>query len=122
MAPISTNFVTGSDVVAKAGSGYNTAFNAYIGSAMMRAESMVNLVGRYDFSAAAGSNLIGSSFKPFLTDMASSAVAIEAIEYDIASYPTRIVAEDMINVNRDILLRGLNILKDIKAKEFLGIR
>jgi hypothetical protein len=116
------NFVTGSECIGKAGSGYNTAFNIYLGSAMMHAEGTVNVTGRYDFSTAGSLDLIGSAWKPFLADIASSLVAIESIQFDMNTYPSRIVAEDLINVNRDIALRGLGILRDINVQETMGVK
>lgn len=122
MADIVSNFIAGSAVVAKCGSGYPTAFNAYLGSAMMLAEGTINATGRYDFSTAGSLDLIGSAWRYFIADIGASLVAINAICYDMTGYPNRIVAEDMINVQRDAALRGLNILKDINVQETMGVK
>ena len=36
-----------------------------------------------------------------------------------ANYPSRIHAEDMINVLRDAALRGISILRDKKTQSFI---
>lgn len=122
MTDIKGSFTTGSECVAKAGSGYNTSFNYYLGSVIRQAEGTINVTARYDLSTAGSLDLIGSAWKPFLSDICSSLVAIQAITYDINSYTTRITAEDMINVQRDNALRGLTILKEIKVQEAMGLK
>ena len=123
MVAVSSNFITGSDVKAKAGSAYSeVAFAPMIGSAMWRAEGTVCMVGRYDFMDAGSHNLLGSPTRYFISDIGASLAAIEAIAFNINNYPSRIVAEDMININRDSALRGLSILRDSKTQEFMGVK
>jgi len=117
MADISGTFTTGSSIVAKAGSGYDTNFDGFLGSAMVRAEGQICAAARYDFKTNIAD--IGSDTKGLLDDVCSSLVANEAIAFNMTGYPTRIVAEDMININRDTFLRGIRMLKDNKVSDFM---
>jgi hypothetical protein len=122
MTDIQTNFLTGSAVVGKCGSGYPTSFDPFLGSAMMMAEGVVNATARFDFSSYCASDLLGSGWKGFISDIGTSLVAMDAICYDMTGYPNRIVAEDMINVQRDKAIRNLAILKDINVQETMGVK
>ena len=123
MAQITSNFITASGVKAKAGSAYSeVAFAPLIGSAMWRAEGTICMVGRYDFMDPGSHDLLGSPTRYFISDIGASLAAIEAINFHINNYSSRIVAEDMINVNRDNALRGLSILRDSKTQEFMGVK
>ena len=87
-------------------------------AANLRAESTINVMARFDYSALVTAGL-GSSVKGLLSDIASSLVAIEGIAYDMSGFTSRIEAEDMINVLRDGALRGLAILRDKKNQDFV---
>lgn len=113
-----SNLTTGSEVVAKAGSGYSIAFDSHIAKAMEQAEGVFNTVCGYDFSAIGASGL-GSSTKGLCSDVVSALAANQAIAFDMSGYPSRIVAEDMINVNRDTALRGMSILRDKNRQKFV---
>lgn len=119
MADVKSNLTHGSLVAAKAGSHYDKSFDAYMGSVMYASEGIINAVSRYDWSSLGSVDKIGSAYKYFFSDIASSLTAIHAVNYNINSYATRIQAEDIINVQRDNAIRGLQILKDSKATDFL---
>ncbi len=120
MADVKGDFTTGSQVVGKAGSAYSVAFNPFIGSAIKHAEGTVNAAATNNYSLAGSLDLIASGAKGFLSDISSSLVAVQAITFDIGNYTDRIEAEDMINVNRDIALRGLSILRVKNVQDFLS--
>ena len=87
-------------------------------AAGLQAESMVNAICRYNFSDDyAGLN---ADVKYIISDVVSSYVAIQAICYDMSGYTTRTEAEDIINVLRDGMLRGLSILRDKKVQDFIN--
>ena len=110
---------TEAEIQQKSGANVNAAFNTtMMTAANLRAESTINVLCRYDFSAAVTAGL-PSATKGLLSDIASSLVAIEAIAYDMSGYTSRIEAEDMINVLRDGALRGLSILRDKKNQLFV---
>ena len=84
---------------------------------MTQAEALINTVTRFNWSDAyAGLN---TDTKGILKEVASNIAAIYVIQYDMSGYTSRIEAEDMINVLRDAALRGLSLLRDKKAKEFI---
>jgi len=107
------------EIQQKSGAGVNVAFDtAMMTAACLRAESTVNVLCRYNFSDAVTTGL-NADVKGILGDVVSSLVAIEAICYDMSGYTSRTEAEDMINVLRDGALRGLSILRDKKAQDFI---
>jgi len=86
--------------------------------ACLQGESMVNVIARYNFSDNYAT--LNSDIKYLLDDIVSSFIAIQAICYDMSGFTSRVEAEDMINVLRDGMLRGLAILKDKKAQDFIN--
>ena len=108
---------TGSACVLKAGSGVSAAFDDYWTEAGLMAESTVNCATRYDWTGSYA--VLSSGARFILSDVVSSLVANSAIAFDMSGYPSRIVAEDMININRDTALRGLSILRDKKVETFI---
>lgn len=82
-----------------------------------QAESVINTLIRFNFSDVyVGLN---DDVKKVLEDTASSMAAIQCINYDMDSYPSRTIAEDMVNIQRDIVLRNLGILRDKKQEDFI---
>ncbi len=103
----------------KAGSGYSLAFDGHMASGIQMAEGVINTLTRFDWNSGLSAGTLGSPGIGILGDACSSLVAIDAIQFDMTGYPSRIIAEDMINVNRDIALRNLAILRDKKNQDFL---
>jgi len=116
-------YCTGSDVVWKAGSGCSAAIKTgsiYTNSFIAQAEGVINVAsGRVFASTAAEFQALTSGTRTMLTDAASNMAAIYAINFDYQGFPTRIVAEDSINVLRDAYLRDLAILKEREAQTFI---
>ena len=113
-------FATTEEVKRKAGNGASTtsAVEAYINDYMTQVESLINVSCRYNFSDDyAGLNV---DVKGILKEVASNLAAIYVIQYDMSGYTTRIEAEDLINILRDAALRGLSILRDRKAIDFIN--
>ena len=79
-------------------------------------EAFINVATRYNWSDVYSG--LNADVKYILNDIGESLVANEAIKYNMAGYTSRIEAEDMINVNRDTALRGLQILRDKKSQDF----
>ena len=52
-----------------------------------------------------------------LIDVASSHIANKIINYDMSGYSTRLEASIMLDVNADIVRKGINFLKDETIKE-----
>jgi len=103
----------------KAGSGASavskvaTCCNQYL----QEAESFINSNCRYNFSDNYSS--LNTDTKRILQETASDLAAIYVIQYDMSGYASRIDAEDMINVLRDISLRNISLLKDKKVTDFI---
>lgn len=108
---------TEAEIQQKSGANVNVAFNTtMMEAAELRHLSTVNVLCRENWvdGMPTSDDVLG-----ILSDVVSSLVAIEAICYDMSGYTTRIEAEDMINVLRDGALRGLSILRDKKAQQFI---
>ncbi len=113
-------FATTEEVKRKAGSGASTtsATELYINDFMAQVESLINVICRYNFSDAyAGLNV---DVKGILKETASNLAAIYVIQYDMSGYTSRIDAEDSINILRDAALRGLALLRDQIAVDFIN--
>ncbi len=113
-------FATTEEVKRKAGSGASTtsATELYINDFMAQVESLINVICRYNFSDAyAGLN---ADVKGILKETASNLAAIYVIQYDMSGYTSRIDAEDSINILRDAALRGLALLRDQIAVDFIN--
>ena len=82
------------------------------------AESLINTICRYNFTDDYSG--LNDDVKKILHGIASDLAAINAITYDRSGYTSRVEAEDMINVLRDSALRGLAILRDKKAQDFIN--
>ena len=113
-------FCTTAEVERKAGANCSAVSKAaaYTDDYTAQAESIINAICRFNFSDAyAGLN---ADTKGILKQVASDLAAIYVIQYDMSGFTSRIEAEDMINVLRDSALRGLRILRDKKAQDFIS--
>jgi hypothetical protein len=120
-------YCTTAEVGYKAGLGKSTTSSseAYVNSYVAQAESEINVSARKIFATDTASfATLPATTRNLLKEAATNLAAIYVINYDMAGFPSRIVAEDMINVLRDGYLRTINILKEEKANEFLvsGVR
>ena len=110
---------TEAEIQQKSGANVNVAFNtAMMTAAGIRAESTINAMTRYNFSDNYAT--LNVDVKGILSDIVSSLVAMEAIAYDMSGYTSLSEAESMITVLRDGALRGLSILRDKKAQDFIN--
>jgi hypothetical protein len=93
---------------------------AFANSYIAQAESLINCACRKVFAVdTAAFTALPATTKQLLTEVASNIAAIYAIQYDMSGFTSRVEAEDMINILRDGALRGLSILRDKKAQQFL---
>jgi len=117
-------FATSDEILVKAGEGYDTGVTeARINALCLQVESTINVLTRYNWSDAYTG--LNADVKGILSEVASNLVAIYIIIYNMrgegnSGYGSRIEAEDMINVLRDGALRGLSILRDKKAQDFMN--
>lgn len=112
-------FATTAEVQRKAGANASATANseAYINDFISQAESVINVMTRYNWSDNYAS--LNDDAKGILKEVASNLAAIYIIQYDMSGYTSRIEAEDMVNILRDAALRGLSILRDKKNQTFL---
>lgn len=116
---VTSIMTTEGEITFKAGNGASVSFTeAMKNASILQAESIVNTATRYNWSDwFAGSP--NSDVKGLASAIVSSLVAMDWISYDFEGYPSRIVAEDMINILRDGVLRNLSILRDTKTQTFI---
>ncbi len=109
---------TEAEIIQKAGAGKDAAFGTTeMTAANLRGESVINCSTKRNWSDDfAGLNI---DVKQILSDFCSSFVAIEAIAYNMAGYTSRIEAEDMINIQRDSMLRNTQILRNKNMETFI---
>jgi len=112
-------FATTAEVERKAGDGASATSKAeaYVNDYMTQVESEINTFCRYNFSDNYAT--LNLDTKNILKAVASNLAAIYVIQYDMSGYTTRTEAEDMVNILRDAALRGMSILRDKKAQEFI---
>lgn len=84
---------------------------------MTQAESLINTITRFNWSDAYST--LNTDTRGILKEVSSNLAAIYVISYDMSGFTSRTEAEDMINILRDAALRGLSLLRDKKAKEFI---
>jgi len=115
-------YTTNAQIQAKAGLGASVVSKAvaWTDVIVLMVENFINVECRKVFAVdAAAFTALPASTKYLLSDVASSLAAIYVINYDFVGYPTRVVAEDMINILRDSALRGIQTLKEEKTIEFV---
>src|SRR3990167_2635393 len=113
-------FATTAEVQRKAGANASATSKAeaYVNDYMTQVESLINTICRYNFSD--NYTALNADVKGLLKEVASDLAAIYVIQFDMSGFTSRTEAEDMINVLRDGALRGLAILRDQKAKDFVN--
>lgn len=105
---------------AGAGASATSKAEAYTNAYVLLAENVINGICRKIFAVdQAAFTALNAGVKYLLSDAAASLAAIYVIQYDFSGYPSRIVAEDMINILRDAFLRDISILRDKKTQDFL---
>ena len=113
-------FATTAEVERKAGANASAVSKAeaYVNQYMTEAESTINSMARFNFSDAYAA--LNVDTKNILKEISSNLAAIYVIQYDMSGYTSRTEAEDMINILRDAALRGMSILRDKKAQDFIN--
>jgi len=81
------------------------------------AEGLICTIGRYDFVTNYAT--LNAKAKMLLRQICSDLVALNCITYDMSGFTSRVEAEDMINIYRDAALRGLAIIRDWKARDYI---
>ena len=110
---------TEAEIDQKSGANVNSAYTDTMKTqAVLQAESMCNVIGRYNFSDNWAATL-NADVKYLLTMIVSSFVAKEAITYDPSGYTNQEEAANMINVLHDNVVNGLSLLREIDYVDFI---
>ena len=81
------------------------------------AESFINSETMYNWSDAYAT--LNNDVKFVLDEVCAALVANCAISYDMSGYTSRSEAQTMLDVNRDIVVRGMKFLEDRKNQTFI---
>jgi len=114
-------YATKAECDAKAGELVNATgwSEANINAWCAQAEGLINCTCRKVFAVdKTAFDALGTTKNQLLAEVASNLVGIYGISYNMAGY-VRLEAEDMINVLRDAVLRGLSILREQKTQDFI---
>ena len=90
---------------------------AWFDTLMPDIDAQICCVTRYNWIDAYAA--LNVDVKHILSDTAACLAAIQGIIYDMSGYTSRVEAEDMINVLRDIALRHMSLLRDKKLQDFM---
>lgn len=121
-----TTFCVSGAVIRKAGAGINMQISGstLIGNSeyvvdewINEAEAFINVATRKNWIDVYST--LNADTKLILRETAANLAAIYAISFDMSGFPSRVTAEDKINVLRDAVLRNISILRDEKVKDFI---
>lgn len=112
-------FAEDADILLRVGANAAAAVKVagWFDTIILDVEAFINCVTRKNWSDAFGT--LNVDVQGILTDTAACLAAIEGISYDMSNFTTRIEAEDMVNILRDIALRNLALLRDKKTQDFM---
>jgi hypothetical protein len=113
-------FATSSEILTKAGENYDTGVTeAKINELCLQAESVINCITRYNWTDAWNAGTLNVDVKYILSAAESSWVAIHIISYNMSGYSSRAEAETMLDVQRDMWFKAIDLLIDQKVKDFM---
>lgn len=112
-------FAEDADILLRVGTNASATVKAagWFDTIILDVEAFINCATRYNWSDKFAT--LNADVQGILTDTAACLAAIEGIAWDMSGYTSRIEAEDMINVLRDIALRNISILRDKKTQDFM---
>ena len=114
-------FAKDADILLRLGTNASATVKAagWFDTIVLDVEAIVNVLTRYDWSTHDAASALNSTVRGILIDTVACLCAIEGISWDMSGFTSRIEAEDMINVLRDIALRNMSILRDKKNQDFM---
>ena len=115
-------FAKDADILLRVGTKASSTVKAagWFDTIIIDVEAVINIATRFDWSAADSASTYNASVRGILVDTGACLAAIEGIIWDMSGFTSRIEAEDMINVLRDIALRNIAILSDKKQQDFIN--
>jgi len=111
---------TTSEVAAKMGANISVGFTAAMQEAAeQQIMALINCITKKNYTDLIAADSINVDVKGIFSDTVSSYIAMQGIKYDMSGYTDRIEAEDMLTIERDTMLRGLGIIKQQAAQDFI---
>ena len=117
---MTTIFCTSGQAIMRAGRNvFSTAAlsGAIVDTFINAAEDLINVNSRFNFLDVYST--LNDDTKKIIEQVCSAEAANSLIAYDMSGYSSRIEAETMLDVNNNIVLRGLSILRDKKPQDFI---
>ena len=113
-------FAQDTDINLRAGTNSSATTQAagWYDSIIIDVEAFINNATRKDWSALDNATTMNASVRGMLVETGACLAAIQGINFDMDSIG-RSTAESMITVLRDIALRNIQILRDIKTQTFI---
>jgi hypothetical protein len=109
---------TSGAVKLKAGTNVSTAITlAQYSGAIENGEAFVTANTKYDWVTNWGS--LPANTKQIIADAVSSYAAIEAINFDMSGYTSRMEAQTMLDVNYNRVVDIINMIRDDKYNYFV---
>lgn len=116
---MSWNLTTSGAAKAKAGENYDTSIGAEdLDKFCDDAEGTLNMRTKFDWVTNIAS--VGAQYSGALSDVVSSMVAMDMINYNMSGFTSRAEAQTMLDVQRDKVERGIKELEDANTKTAMG--
>jgi len=114
-------YTKNADILARCGVNANTTSKATAATDIyvLNVECFINSATRYNWSDAFTTGL-NVDVGGILTETGACLCAIYVIQSDMSGFTSRGEAESMITILRDIALRNIQILRDIKVQTFIN--
>jgi len=114
-------FAQDADILLRVGTNASATVKAagWFDSIILDVEAFINCISRYDWSTEDAATTITASVRGILIDTGACLAAIEGISWDMSGYTSRAEAESMVTILRDIAMRNLSILRDLKTQTFI---
>ena len=114
-------FAQDTDILLRCGTNVSATVKAagWFDTIILDVEAFINCLSRYDWSTSDAATTLNTTVRGILIDTGACLAAIEGISWDMSGFTSRTEAEDMINVLRDIAMRNLSILRDLKTQTFI---
>jgi len=115
-------FAQDADILLRVGTNASATVKAagWFDKIILDVEAVINCVTRFDWSTEDAATTLNATVRGILVETSACLAAIEGISWDMAGFTSRIEAEDMINILRDISLRNISILRDKKTQDFIN--
>jgi len=109
---------TETDVTTKLGAGVSAGYtDAMKTAAAVRKEALLNVFVTNNFSDTYAA--LNADVKGIISDIVSSEIAIEGIQFDTKGYITPQEAADKVNTLRDSKNQAMSILREKNSQDFI---